>query len=337
MSTLKIAVQPIGGGATCAEPRPEGPSLRARKQFLASAFLGIVLVFGLSTPPALAMEIEDIFSLLSAGVSEETIAAQLDAEDARIALRTEDILALKRAGASEALIRRIIRGREESTTLVASPEDPYGGYGEAAYGGVVLDSRSNVYDPFGYLWCWQPYSFTYYYPFRWWDTGFYWGGWYDNGWCGWSPRVANYWDWYHWDRPHWDRPRNHVGSGRHGWERNPRDGRVRNESVRDDRTYESERYRDRSTPTRRGERRSRDGSTVSETPATPPPPKETGRGSAWGRTEAPPSKHEPSSAPATRQARDSGGSSAPAAPSAPSPRTGDRGRQAGSRTAVGHR
>lgn len=333
MSTLKMAVPEVGRGLPYAESRLEPPSLPRRRRLLASALLGFGLVFGLSTAPALAMEIDDIFALLSAGVTEETIAAQLDAEDARIELRTQDILALKRAGASEALIRRIIRGREESNTIVSSPEDPYSGYGESACGGVVLDIRSDVYDPFGYMWCWQPYAFTYYYPFRWWDTGFYCGGWYDYNWCGWSPRVSHYWDYYHWDRP-----RDHARGGRNGWERNPRNGGGRNETVRDNRVYGSERYRDQTTPTRRGERTRRDGSSVAETPATPPPPPtDSGRGPAWGRSEPPPRRSEPSSAPATRRTRDAGGSGAPAAPAPPAGRTGDRGRTGGSRTDAGRR
>jgi len=130
------------------------------------------------------------------------------AEDARFDLSTEDILLLKEAGASDTLIRAMI-GREDRE---GDWTDPY-------YSGPVVTHVRLYYDPFGYHWYGYPFSFSYYYPFSWWDCGFYYAGWYHRAWWFGGHRTRYYWNHYHW--AHWDGRHDRDRGGRHAWNREP--------------------------------------------------------------------------------------------------------------------
>lgn len=157
---------------------------------------------------AQGMTVLDVLDLLEAGIGEAVILDQIEAEDARFRLSTDDLIALKSAGASDALLQDMI-ARDGGR-----PAASKGDWTDAYYGPSYV--RVNLYyDPFGYHWYGWPHYFTYYYPFRWSNCGFYYAGWWSRAWCGWGPTTRWYWDRYHWHR-------NPVRTdGRHAWNREP--------------------------------------------------------------------------------------------------------------------
>jgi hypothetical protein len=76
---------------------------------------GLELFLSGEAEPRGSLSIQDILDLLAAGVSEETLAAQIDAEGTRYALSKIDLLALERAGASDGFVQFLIgTGRRRS-------------------------------------------------------------------------------------------------------------------------------------------------------------------------------------------------------------------------------
>jgi hypothetical protein len=159
---------------------------------------------------ALAMDVDDVIALLDGGVGEEVILDQVAAENAQFALSTEDILDLRDAGASNDLIQQLIL-----TGGKRSSSDDW----TSRYYGPSVRVRL-YYDPFGYNWYAWPYSFSYYYPFDWWDCGFYYAGWWNHRWWVGRPWHNYYWNHYHWD--HWASNQ----GGRHVWGRTESGGRA---------------------------------------------------------------------------------------------------------------
>lgn len=178
-------------------------------------FLMTLAAVLLTASVATAMEFDDVMELLRAGVGEDIILAQVEAEDAEFNLDTDSIVALKQAGASDDLIRELIAARDDGRR---SPDDSDwrdGYYGNDYYG------RSRVavsigYDPFGYYWSSSPYYFAYYYPYRCVDFGFYYAGWYNRGWWGWDGYWPSYYrdycrvnyhdyKWWRHEPNHWSR------------------------------------------------------------------------------------------------------------------------------------
>lgn len=82
------------------------------------AYLLAALLF--SSPAALALTVEEVIDLHKAGLSEETIRAQIEATGATYSLSAEQIKLLKAAGVPEGLIQAMIRTRK----AVASARRP---------------------------------------------------------------------------------------------------------------------------------------------------------------------------------------------------------------------
>jgi len=176
--------------------------------------LAAIALFALALAgPVRAMDVDDVVVLLQNGVGEQVILAQVAAEGARFALTTDNILDLRKAGSSDDLIRQLIltggdRGSSEAPGSTESrPDDWTTGY-------YAPSAQAQLYYyPFGYNWYAWPYSFSYYYPFSWWNAGFYYAGWWNMGWYAGYPCHDYYWDHYHYDHYASD------GYGRHAWGR----------------------------------------------------------------------------------------------------------------------
>ena len=189
--------------------------------------IGLAIGVLLLAVPAWSMSTRDVFDLLEAGVGEDVILKQMDAESASFQLETDDILALRRAGATDRLLRAMIdsgdtrrsereayeaqRSREADGKVETYREyDEYETPGDDWSSGYYDLDRSYrvqyVYDPFGYYWCAAPSYFVYYYPFRSWDVGFYYAGWHHWRWWGWNgywpSYYRNYCDSYYWHNHH---------------------------------------------------------------------------------------------------------------------------------------
>jgi hypothetical protein len=150
--------------------------------------------------PALvgALTVDDVIELLQAGVGEEVILRQMEADGSVFHLDARDILDLRYAGASDDLIEAMIATAESEPRrrTYHDWDDAY----RVTYVAVY-------YDPFGYYWYPWPFYFSYWAPFVWFDFGFYWGGavWWD--WTWWGPR----WRYYAYDCGYYVYPRYRPG------------------------------------------------------------------------------------------------------------------------------
>lgn len=215
----------------------------------------LTLAMAAFATPAAAMTLDDVLALLQAGVNEEVILDQVDAEDARFRLETEDILALKNVGASDDLVRSLI------ATSDGSREDDGGSWSDDYYSNDYYRDRSSVslsftYDPFGYYWYCSPYYYGYYYPFRTINFGWYYAGCLSRSWWGWHA----YWPTYYRDYCAYWYPRSHYyHHGHDDWD-GPR-SRTRHAYVDRD----NDRYRDGRAYTRDNSGRSKDRRSIDRT------------------------------------------------------------------------
>lgn len=149
------------------------------------SFVLVAVVVGLagwasSTP---ALTVDDVLDLLDAGIGEDVILEQMDADGSVFHLSADDILDLKDAGASDDLISFMIAAGQDGDSRDSYQQYRYDEYDQYDYrpSSVV----SIYYDPFGYYWYPCHYYYTYWAPFSWFDYGFYWG-------------APVYWGWAHW-------------------------------------------------------------------------------------------------------------------------------------------
>ena len=166
----------------------------------------LLLLLVLAAAPASAMDLDDVFALLNAGVGEDVILDQMESESASFLLETDDILALRRSGASDQLLRAMIESGDTRRAEREAEREAGGDWTEDYYA-VDRDLRVEIaYDPFGYHWYASPSYFVYYYPFRTWDVGCYYAGWYHWRWWGWNgywpSYYRNYCDSYSWQHHH---------------------------------------------------------------------------------------------------------------------------------------
>jgi hypothetical protein len=171
-----------------------------------SWILGLAAALAISPGSACAITVDDVIELLQNGVGEQVITDQMRADSSEFDLSTQDIIDLTKAGASDDLIREMIRRQDGGTAGDADQAQP-------DY--VPPVSLGFCYDPFGYYWRSWPGSFSYYYPFRWWDSGFYYAGWWSQSWWGAGPWTRYY-------RGRYGVPAHRDGGGRYAWSRNAR-------------------------------------------------------------------------------------------------------------------
>ncbi|MBD3335281.1 MAG: hypothetical protein GF355_07165, partial [Candidatus Eisenbacteria bacterium] len=158
------------------------------------AVAGVALL--LWAPAAQALTLGEVFDLLDAGVDDQIILQQMEAERSVFYLDADDIIDLQYAGASDELILAMIathpdERRDRTHHSYGYDRDPY----------RSQTYVSIYYDPFGYYWYPSPGYFRYCAPFGWFDFGFYYGGHVWWGWAGWGPRYHYYaYDcgYYHW-------------------------------------------------------------------------------------------------------------------------------------------
>ena len=171
--------------------------------------------------PAWAMTVDDVTELLQRKVGEQVILEQMNAEGDHFELTTQQILDLKEAGASDDLLREMIRrGESPQADSVQDWADDYDS---------PSVSYNADYDPFGYYWYGWPGYFTYYYPFRWGQCGFYYAGWWNHRWWDGGLWANSSWTRFHsWNGWHGYQNGSWRGDrGRSGWDRGGRWGGTR--------------------------------------------------------------------------------------------------------------
>ncbi len=187
--------------------------------------LSILFTFLLSSP-ALAISVDDVIYLSSAGVEDSIIIAKIEASGETFDLSTEEIIELWEAGVSSEVIEYMIATSAGAPKAEAYPDqdtyyedDSYYYQDDTYYDDDVVvvrhpRSRVHLYFSFGYYDSW-------YYPYWWWHRPFYYDAFYYNHYWPyyyhWSP-YAYYYPWDCWTyRPGGDIV---VGRGiRHHWRR----------------------------------------------------------------------------------------------------------------------
>jgi hypothetical protein len=195
------------------------------KPLIGTALMALLLV-----SPVLAVDLDDVFRMLEAGMGDEVILKVIDADRAEFVLTSDDLIDLKEAGASDWLLEALLDRSEKPSRAVE------GSYRviEPSYSMVTI---GYVYDPFDYYFVTWPYYYAYYSPFTFCWNWWYYGGPIHRHWCDrWGSRV-NYYDGRWGARTIWDRgwrgdTRYHVPRYDHGGKENGRDAGSRPVSYR---------------------------------------------------------------------------------------------------------
>jgi len=195
---------------------------------------------------ASAVTLDEVFELLQVGISEDIILDKVEADGDPIRLETEDIVALKRVGASDQLLRELISFGDPRSAQRNSRDDDADWTSDYSLPERNAGIRVELgFDPFGYNWYANPYYYSYYYPFRSIDFGFYHAGWIHRSWWGWGGHRASiyrnycnaaYYRYHHHDYYHHNDYAHHDSRYRSGrnWGRDrtrvEKDGRTRTRS-----------------------------------------------------------------------------------------------------------
>jgi hypothetical protein len=137
--------------------------------------IGTALFTMFLAPPVLAIDLDEVYDMLKAGVGEEVILKAIDTDRAEFVLTSEDLINLKQAGASNWFLDEMLNrsGKpvpvEETAYRVVEPSYSLGiGF---------------AYDPFDYYFAAWPYYYSYYSPYSFCWNWWYYGGPYHDDWC----------------------------------------------------------------------------------------------------------------------------------------------------------
>lgn len=172
----------------------------------AAAVLGIVL----AGPAHATIDLDDVFRMLEAGVSEQVIIKIVDADEARFVISSEDLINLSQAGASEWLLGELVARKVDSPDVIEIEktyrviEEPYSGYASFGIGWA--------YDPFDYYFATWPYYYAWYNPWPYYSNWWYYGGMCHYDWCYSSCYRADYYDQCWGTRTVWNRGYANDGS-----------------------------------------------------------------------------------------------------------------------------
>lgn len=84
----------------------------------------VVVLFLLAVGPAAALDVAEIRDLLGAGVDEDILREQIEADGSTFRLDADDLMALHKAGASTGFLRFLIRTRPDPDREAAPAEPP---------------------------------------------------------------------------------------------------------------------------------------------------------------------------------------------------------------------